>query len=84
MNRHYLILLVFLSLKLSAQDDRIILNGIIFSDSLAIDNVHIINKSSIEGTISDQNGAFTIPVQLNDTLMFSGLQYYLSEVIISI
>ena len=83
MNRLYLIIFILISIHLSAQDSGIQLLGEITSDSLAIENVHIINKSSKTGTISDQNGEFAIKVQLNDTLLFSDIQYYLLEIIIT-
>lgn len=80
MNRLYLIIFILTSINLSAQDSGIQLLGKITFDSLAIENVHIINKSSKTGTISDQNGEFAIKVQLNDTLLFSDIQYYLLEI----
>ena len=80
MNRLYLIIFILISIHLSAQDSGIQLLGKITSDSLAIENVHIINKSSKTGTISDSNGEFAIKVQLNDTLIFSDIQYYLLEI----
>lgn len=80
MNQLYLIIFILTSIHLSAQDSGIQLLGEITSNSLAIENVHIINKSSKTGTISDQNGEFAIKVQLNDTLLFSDIQYYLLEI----
>jgi len=80
MNWLYLIFVILISLNLSAQDNGIQLFGKITNDSLAIENVHIINKSTKEGTISDKNGTFSITVKLNDTLLFSDIQYYLQEI----
>ncbi len=80
MNQLYLPLLLLIPLNLSAQDRSITLLGKVTSDSLAIENVHIINKSSKEGAISDHNGEFKITVKLNDTLVFSAIQFYMLEV----
>jgi len=83
MNRHYLILLVFLSLKLSAQEDSLVLKGIIFNDSLAIDNVHVVNKSSNKGTVSNRAGKFQISIKENDVLQFSNIQYQTRRITIN-
>lgn len=76
MNQLYLILTLLFVLKIQAQDDRYQIKGIITSDSVAIENIHIINKNSKKGTVSNQFGEFKIPVKVNDTLVFSGIQFY--------
>ena len=83
MNQLNLTLLLFFTLNLSAQDRNVILLGKVTSDSLAIENVHIINKTSKKGVISNTNGEFEIVVQLKDTLLFSDIQFYLVEIIIT-
>ena len=79
MNQCYLILFLCCSSSLFAQDRTVTLYGRVRSDSTSIENVHIINKSSNEGTVSDQNGAFKIIVKLGDTLLFSDIQFYFLE-----
>ena len=59
-----------------AQDSRIIIKGSIMSDSIFVDNTHIVNKNSNKGSISNNYGEFSISVKENDTLLISGIQYY--------
>ena len=79
MKKIYLILFFFTSM-LSAQDDRINLRGIVFNDSLAIDNVNIVNKTTNKGTVSDRAGKFQISVKENDILQFSNIQYHTKKI----
>ena len=79
MNRLYLIPFFLFVIKTLAQDNRLPIQGIITSDSLVIGNIHIVNKTSQKGAISNNFGKFTIPVKENDTLIFSGIQFYSKE-----
>lgn len=45
------------------------------SNNLPLESVHVINLNSIVGTISDQEGRFTIPAQVGDTLYITYLGY---------
>jgi len=56
--------------------ERIIVAGRIQGDSIYLEDIHILNLSSKEGTISNAYGEFQIPVRQNDTLIFSGIQYH--------
>lgn len=79
-----LFLVAFLiTLNLSAQDRTVVLFGKITSDSLSVENVHIINKSSNRGTISNKNGTFNLTVKENDTIHFSDIQFKTKTVIIT-
>lgn len=76
--------MIFLfSVQLFSQGIRVKVSGEVKSDSIAVENVHIYNKSSNRGTISNANGKFQISVKLNDTLLFSNIQYAKRRVIIS-
>jgi len=68
-----------------SQKNRKNIIGKIFIDSLstAIENVHVINKNSQKGTISNRFGEFQIPVKVNDTLIFSAIQFRYKEFIIT-
>lgn len=70
-------LLCFLLICFSAlgQENRILISGIIKNDSIPIENVHIINKNSQKGTITNRLGQFKISVTDKDTLMISDIQY---------
>ena len=84
MRQVFLSFLFLLSLNLSAQDRNVILFGKVTSNSLALENVHIINQNSNRGAISNKNGAFKITVKENDTLQFSDIQFKTKTIIITI
>ena len=60
---------------LNAQEKRRLKIGKTVLDSLLVANVHVINKSTNIGTISNDNGSFEIPVYVGDTLFFSHIKY---------
>jgi len=68
-------LLFIITLQLSAQEERVLIHGTIYSDSLTVDNVNIVNKTTFKGTVSDKNGKFQILARENDILQFSNIQY---------
>lgn len=45
------------------------------ANDVKLENVHIVNLSQVIGTITDADGAFTIPAKVNDTLYFSYIGY---------
>ncbi len=45
------------------------------ANDLALSNVNIVNISRVQGTVSDQNGEFTLMAAINDTLYFSYLGF---------
>jgi len=49
--------------------------GRISNDSISVESIHILNKNTKKGTISNQYGLFKIPVGVNDTLVFEGIQF---------
>jgi len=79
----YLIILLFITINLSAQEDSVIIDGLITNDSHTIENIHIINLNSKKGTISNTLGEFQIPVKLNDHIYFSGVQFSNKELLIT-
>ncbi len=74
-----LILLLLFTQYIFAQKRETVFTGRVKSDSTFVENIHIFNKTSKKGTISNLKGEFEIAVELNDTLLFSGIQYYLIE-----
>lgn len=77
------ILLLFFSLSISAQDERFLLSGEVKNESLAIENVHVINKTSKRGSLSNHLGEFHISVKENDRVIFSDIQFLIKEIIIT-
>ena len=53
------------------------------SVSVVIQGAHIINLTSKIGTISKSNGTFNLNVMLNDTILFSDIQYENIQVIVN-
>lgn len=58
---------------IQAQEIRTEINGSVSVDLQRIGNVHILNLSSKQGTISDKNGFFLIPVKLGDSIFISAI-----------
>ena len=80
MHRIIIIILLLLSADLFAQNEKIILSGIIKNDSLPIGNVQVINLSTRRGSLSNSKGEFRITARLNDTLAFSDIQYKYKQI----
>ncbi len=75
MKQLYLIIFLSLGFLAQAQDNRVLISGEIKNDSVPIENVHIINKNSRKGVITNRLGQFKISVTDKDTLMISDIQY---------
>jgi len=59
------------------------MEGIVKSKDGDVAAVHVLNTSSSKATITNINGYFSIPVKLNDTLVFSAVQYKKKTMVIS-
>ncbi len=81
MNKSVAILLFFLPIALFAQQFKEF-KGQVVHDSLSVEGVHIINKSSGATTITDKEGIFAIAVKTSDTLVFSAIQFMLHTVVV--
>ena len=71
------LLFVFLCFTFSgfSQEENQTIKGKVLNDAndLPIENVHIVNMNQVVGSISKEDGAFSIPARVNDTLYFSYL-----------
>ena len=47
-----------------------------------VENIHVINKTSKTFTITNSTGHFEIHVKLNDTLVFSSIQYASQDIVV--
>ncbi len=84
MKTNFLLLLTSMyAISTFSQNDRILIYGKITVDSLSQENIHIVNKNMKKGTVTNIYGEFQIPVKINDTLLFSALQFEYKEFIIS-
>lgn len=70
-------------MQLRAQINRNDIIGAVHNDSISVEAIHIYNKNTHKGTISNQFGVFKIPVKENDTLVFDGIQFLKKEIVIT-
>lgn len=57
--------------------------GQVVNDSINVENVVVFNANSKTGTVTGSQGFFKIDVKVNDTLVFSGLQFKSKKVVYS-
>ncbi|MBJ2172636.1 hypothetical protein JBL43_00190 [Aureibaculum sp. A20] len=79
-NNAFLYIIFFLSSIGFAQQERIIIYGNIKSDGAELENIHILNKNSKKGSITNSKGEFTIEIKEKDTLVITGIQFYYLEI----
>lgn len=68
---------------LLAQDFSKTLEGKVYSSDGDVAATHVLNTTTKKAAITDLNGFFSIPVQLNDTLVFSAVQYKRKEIVVT-
>ena len=78
-----LLVIILLAFKSYTQEKRIVIQGLIVSDSSALENIHIINSTTKKATISDSKGRFRISVKENDTITFSAVQFENKVIVIT-
>ncbi|UCE93418.1 MAG: hypothetical protein JSV73_11535 [Flavobacteriaceae bacterium] len=75
MNRAPLLFFLLLCFLATGQENREIISGKVLNDTIPLENVHIINKNSRKGTITNRLGGFKISAAVNDTLIISDIQF---------
>ncbi len=78
-NKILLPILILFGLKVFTQEDGTTIYGNVISNGNDVENIHVLNKNSKLGTITDAYGRFKIMAKENDTLIFSGIQFYYLE-----
>lgn len=68
----------------NAQEFNTKIEGQVYSKDGDVAATHISNSTRNRGTIADFDGFFTITAQLNDTLVFSAVQFKSREVIVTL
>ncbi|MDW5290441.1 carboxypeptidase-like regulatory domain-containing protein [Formosa sp. PL04] len=58
-----------------------LISGVISGDD-DVENIHVINKTSKRFTVTNAKGAFFIEAKLNDTIVFTAVQYTTKEIIV--
>jgi len=79
----FLFTLLCLNVIYSQVGKRVLAKGIIVSDSIRIENAHIINKTSQKGTYSTKNGTFSLPIKMGDVIYISHINFNRKEIIIN-
>lgn len=82
MHKSIILLLLLASLQIFAQKD-IILVGQIKNEVNDKNFISVINLTSHRGTITDSNGRFEIPAQVNDIIDISALQFVNKKFIVT-
>ena len=83
MRNQLTIILTIISISVLAQSKRKIISGVVYFDNSKIADVHVKNRSTNQGTNSNNKGSFEIPIQLGDTLLFSHVKLFEEKIIIS-
>jgi len=63
-----MILILAVSVNLYAQEE-VLVAGLIQSDSVQLEDIHVLNLSTLQGTITNRYGEFRISVSVNDTFL---------------
>ena len=75
MNLTKLLFFILITIKCFAQQEPIVISGLIISEQKPVHDVHIINLKNYYGTISNDNGEFELIAKANDTLLFSSIEF---------
>lgn len=59
------------------------LTGRVISEGKGVADVHVLNSTAGKGTISDENGDFSIPAGISDTLLFTAVQFKRKILVVS-
>lgn len=59
------------------------IKGKVLVDDDDIEGIHIINITASKFTITKENGDFTIPAKLNDTIIFSAIKYKPKKIMVN-
>lgn len=74
-------MLIFMGLN-AQENRRELLRGTVLYMNMPVANENVINNSASEGTITNENGEFAIPVREGDELFFLALNYQMKRVVI--
>ncbi|MFS4457485.1 carboxypeptidase-like regulatory domain-containing protein [Maribacter sp. 2304DJ31-5] len=84
MRNKFLIFFLGGSVLISAQSGpKKDLEGKVSSKSGDVAATHVLNTTTQRATITDINGFFSIPVHLNDTLVFSAVQFKKKQIVVT-
>lgn len=82
-NTLYITLILFCSILLGQEQERILVNGkIIVPQEDSPEGMTIFNQNTSRGTIANPKGEFKLRVALNDTVVFSAIQFESFKVVV--
>lgn len=76
-------IIICLPVLIFSQENRTLISGTVRSDTLHIENAHVINKTSNKGSITNKLGQFKISAKKGDTLIVSDIQYQGEIIVLS-
>jgi hypothetical protein len=82
-NKKFFLFFFLIVINASAQSIFSKLEGKVTNLDKGIADVHVMNTSSNRATITDAEGRFSISTKLNDTILFSAVQYKRMSLVIS-
>ena len=59
------------------------LEGRVYSKGGDVSATHVLNTTTQRATITDSNGFFSIPAKLNDTIVFSAVQFKRKQIVVT-
>ncbi|QCW99137.1 hypothetical protein FGM00_03035 [Aggregatimonas sangjinii] len=80
------VVVLFLLLSFAAHGQSLLsreLEGKVYSDDGDVAATHVLNTTTERAAITDLNGYFKITMSLNDTIVFSAVQYKRKEIVIT-
>ena len=79
----FVLVILFSSISFGQNDYRTWIKGKVLYKNVSVVGANVINNTSQSATITNEEGEFEIEVKLNDKLIFSSVQYQISELKIS-
>jgi len=79
MKKLHLLFLLVSFVQVFAQKN-IAINGKVLFDTIAVKDVHIFNKSTLKGAVTNAEGLFSITVSVDDVLFITSLAYEVSQI----
>lgn len=82
---NYLLIVILCTFSVSyAQKEIITFNGIVRNDSIVLQDINIVNKTSKVGTSSNSKGEFVMYASLGDSIRFTSISYKTKTIAISL
>ncbi|MCL5247090.1 carboxypeptidase-like regulatory domain-containing protein [Cellulophaga sp. 20_2_10] len=79
----FFLFLVLVTQFTTAQDKVVQLKGAVSSTVQEVVGVYVLNRTNNKGAVTNENGSFSIPVRLKDTIEFSAVQFKNKQIIIT-